>query len=198
MLITILSMPSSMMLILLEGTQGILTFSLSCQISKKVEFIRKMNSKLSNKTPSWLPRYICTYSISDRLSRDTLSRVFTKRLGLKIFTLFSFKFEWDAAGIRADFVQVNWIPLVFTIFSHRKLATMQFPVRCYRRSGIAVLNDTEVIIATRNEAATRGHSVVINTVSKIIIMLKNYINKVNGETNDFICKKSFIWSAAKL
>ena len=61
-----------------------------------------------------------------------------------------------------------------------------------------MLNDTEVIMATRNEAYTRGHSVIINTVSKIIIMLKSYINKVNGEANDFICKKSFIWSAAKL
>ena len=75
---------------------------------------------------------------------------------------------------------------------------MQFAYWSDPRTGIAVLNDTEVIMATRNEAYTRGHSVIINTVSKIIIMLKSYINKIKGETSEFICKKSFIRSAVKL
>ena len=75
---------------------------------------------------------------------------------------------------------------------------MQFGNWSDRRTAITVLNDTEVIIATNNGLDTGGHSVLINTVSKIIIMLKSYINKVNDETNDFICKKSFISSAAKL
>ena len=77
------------------------------------------------------------------------------------------------------------------------LATMKFDIGITPRTGITVLNDTEVIIVSR-ESDTKGHSIKLNTVSTIIASNKVIIYKINGEKNEFICKQSFIWSAAKL
>ena len=48
---------------------------------------------------------------------------------------------------------------------------MKFNVWSIPRTGITVLNDTEVIIASRNFDDDKGHSIILNTVSTIMTML---------------------------